>query len=110
MRLGHFLLLFLRLLPGCLSEEAVPLEEVEVFLQFAALRLIESELLFGRGNIALLKVDRIDVVDSDDGKQKDADVLCINLVLFQGLVGLMDEGALMIVLSLFLNTHKSHFL
>ena len=94
MRLCHFPLLLLRLLACCLSEEAVPLEEVEVFLQFAALGLIECELLLGRGDIALLEVDGIDVVDSDDGQQKYADVLRIDLVLFQGLVGLVDEGAL----------------
>ena len=63
-------------------------------MQFAALGLIECELLLGRGDIALLEVDGIDVVDSDDGQQKDADVFCIDLVLFQGLVGLVDEGAL----------------
>lgn len=82
MRLHHFPLLFFGLLPGCLSEEAVSLEEVEIFLQFPALRLIECELLLRRRHIALLEVDGIDVIDSDDCKQEDADVLGIYLVLF----------------------------
>ena len=93
MSLHDFPLLFLSLLPGCFSEETVSLEEIEVFLQFPAFRLVEGELLVRRRDVAFLEVDRIDVVDSDDGEQKDTDVLGINLVLFQSLVGLVDECA-----------------
>ena len=93
MSLHDFSLLFLRLLPGCFSEEAVSLEEIEVSLQFPALGLIKGKVLLGRRDIAFLEVDRIDVIDSNDGKQKDADILGIDLVLFQGLVGLMNEYA-----------------
>lgn len=107
--LHHFSLLFLGLFPGRLSEEAVSLEKIEVFLQFPALRLIECELLLRRRHIALLEVDWIDVIDSDDCKQEDANVLGIYLVLFQCLVCLMDESTLKVVLSFFLNTNKSHF-
>lgn len=108
--LHDFPLLFLCLLPGRLSEQTISLEEIEVFLQFPALWLIKCKLLLRRGDVSFLEVDGIDVIDSDDCKEEDTDVLGIYLVFFQSLVGLVDQRALQIVLSFFFNPNEPHFL
>lgn len=108
--LGSLSLLLLHFLPRCFSEQSVPLEQVEVFLQLTALGFVECQVLLRRGGVSFLEVDWIDVIHSYYGQQKDANILGVDLILLEGLVCFMDEGSLMVVLAFFFHSYESHFL
>lgn len=93
MRLDLSMLFFI-LFTSYLSKKPVSLEQIKVFLKFAAFRLIEGKLLLRRGSISLLKVNWINVIHSNNCKQEDTYVLSINLISLKSLVGLVNESSL----------------
>lgn len=61
-----------------------------MFLHFSALVLIKVELLFRGRLLTFLKIDRIDMINTNQSKQKDTSVPSINAIGLQQRIGLMN--------------------
>lgn len=82
-----------------------------MFLHFPSLLLLQIKLFFRRWVLAFFKIDRINMINTDQAKQKDTDVPSVDPKLFKQGVCIVNEASLIdrnTVLRVLILLDKSH--